>query len=207
MYVPPAFRVDDATAWAFVEARAFGTLVAVDAGRPVAAHLPLLVKTAGGGRKHIECHVARANPIHEVIARAPDVLVTVMGPDAYVSPDWYVSADQVSTWNYVSVHLSGRARCRPSKTALGHVDDLSAVFENRLLPKKPWTSAKMTLARRTAMLAAVVGIEIEITGLEAQWKLGQHKSAADQAGVLAAWDQGDSNARALAAIARARKAK
>ncbi len=184
MYIPPVFKIDDGTALAFVAKRGFGTLVAVDGGRPVASHLPFLLHR-DEGRLWVELHVARANPLHEIITRAPDVLLTVMGPDAYISPDWYVSADQVSTWNYVSVHLSGIARIVPQPDNLDHVDRLSAHFEAQLLPKEPWTSAKMTQARREAMLHAIVGMQIDITQFAAQGKFGQHKSAADQAGVIA----------------------
>ena len=184
MYIPAAFKADDDTALAFAAKRGFGTLVAVDGGRPVASHLPFLLHR-GEDRLWVELHVARVNPLHEIIARAPDVLLTVMGPDAYISPDWYVSADQVSTWNYVSVHLSGTARMVPQLENLGHVDRLSAHFEAQLLPKTPWTSAKMTPAKRETMLRAIVGLQIDVTKVEAQWKLGQHKSAADQEGVLA----------------------
>ncbi len=184
MYIPPVFKIDDGTALAFVAKRGFGTLVAVDGGRPVASHLPFLLHR-DEGRLWVELHVARANPLHEIITRAPDVLLTVMGPDAYISPDWYVSADQVSTWNYVSVHLSGIARIVPQPDNLDHVDRLSAHFEAQLLPKEPWTSAKMTQARREAMLHAIVGMQIDITQFAAQGKFGQHKSVADQAGVIA----------------------
>jgi transcriptional regulator len=185
MYIPPAFKTDDATALAFAAKRGFGTLIAVDGGRPVASHLPFLLHGDNPAAVRIEMHVARANPLHEIIGRAPDVLLTVMGPDTYISPDWYASADQVSTWNYVSVHLSGTARTIEQTANLGHADRLSARFEADLLPKKPWTSAKMTPARREAMLKAIVGIEITVTKIEAQWKLGQHKQPADQDGVIA----------------------
>lgn len=183
MYVPPAFKADDETALDFAATRGFGTLVASDRGRLVASHLPFLLRRGADGVR-AELHVARANNLHEIIAAAPDVLLTVIGPDTYISPDWYTTVDQVPTWNYVSVHLSGIARVLPQFGSLDHVDRLSARFEQTLLPKTPWTSAKMTAAKREAMLRAIVGIEIGITKLEAQWKFGQHKSAADQASVI-----------------------
>ena len=36
--------------------------------------------------------------------------MAVNGADAYVSPDWYASPDQVPTWLYQSVHLTGTVR-------------------------------------------------------------------------------------------------
>jgi transcriptional regulator len=179
MYVAPVFKTDEGKAWAFVARRGFGTLIAVDGGRPVASHLPFLVERTEHGAR-LECHVARANPLHEIIARAPNVLLTVQGPDAYVSPDWYIAKDQVPTWNYVSVHLSGVARVIPEAETLAHVDRLSAKFEAELAPKRPWMSAKMTPDKRAARLQAIVGLEIDIETIEGQWKLAQHKPRADR---------------------------
>jgi transcriptional regulator len=180
MYVAPVFKTDDAKAWDFVARRGFGTLIAVDGGRPVASHLPFLVARHDDGRARLEMHVARANPLHGVIATAPRVLLTVQGPDAYISPDWYVQKDQVPTWNYVSVHLSGQARVLPESATLAHADRLSARFEAALAPKRPWTSAKMPVEKRAAMLKAIVGIEVTVETIEAQWKLAQHKTRADR---------------------------
>jgi len=204
MYVPPAFRATDDDAWAFVCARAFGTLIAVSAGRPVAVHVPFVVdRTPTGDR--IALHVARANPIHTIVAAAPDVLMTVAGPDAYVSPDWYASHDQVPTWNYVAAHLSGRARILDAAETERQVEQLSDQFEERLLPKPPWRMAKLTAARKAMMLSAIVGIEIAVSAIEATRKLSQNKGEADRAGVtrMLAW-QGDWSALAVSEMMRKR---
>jgi transcriptional regulator len=52
------------------------------------------------------------------------------------------------------------------------------------------------------MLRAIVGIEIAVERVQAKWKLGQNRSAADRAGVLAGLDDGGDAARALAALQR-----
>ncbi len=185
MYVPPAFKSEEAAALAFAAARGFGTLIAVDGGCPVAAPVPFLLTTADGVTK-AQIHVARANPLHAVIARAPDVLLSVMGADHYISPDWYVSEEQVPTWNYVAVHLAGTARILSAEEHLAVVDRLSARFEADLAPKKPWLSAKMTPAKRDAMLRGIVAVDVTISKVEGKWKLSQNKSEADQQGAIAA---------------------
>lgn len=183
MYVHPAFKPQPGAMEALLEARGFGTLVAVDGGRPVAAHVPFHYSRSPEGGV-IELHVARANPIHRAIAAHPTVLLTCMDADAYISPDWYGSPNQVPTWNYVAVHATGRARLMDGPEFHGHVDRLSALFEERL-PKKPWTSAKMDPHRLAAMLNAIVGIAVEVETLEGQWKLGQHKGRSDHDGAVA----------------------
>ncbi|MCL4768685.1 MAG: FMN-binding negative transcriptional regulator [Hyphomicrobiaceae bacterium] len=207
MYVPPVFRTDEDCAWTFVRERAFGAVVAIQGGTPVASHVPFLATEAVDGRR-LAFHVARANPLHEVLAASPRALVMVSGPDGYISPDWYDSPGQVPTWNYVSVHMTGTARVLPPDSALGHVEALSARFEARLAPKRSWTTAKMSKAQRDRMLAAIVPVEISVESVEGQWKLGQHKTAADQERVLRMLDwRGDWSSLALAEMMRARAAR
>lgn len=183
MYVHPAFKTMPEQTRQLLQERGFGTLIAIDGTKPIAAHVPFLF-TPSGEAGTIELHVARANPIHEVIARHPAVLVTCLGPDAYISPDWYVSANQVPTWNYAAVHVGGTARLMAEDELRAHVDRLSAHFEEKL-PKKPWTSAKMDPRRLSAMVNAIVGIAVKIETLEASWKLGQHKNGDDHDGAVA----------------------
>jgi transcriptional regulator len=92
----------------------------------------------------------------------------------------------VPTWLYQAVHLTGPVR-RLSDDGLGlHVDTLSAKFEARLLPKKPWTSAKMTAGRLEAMKKAIVGLSMKVEEVEGSFKLNQHKSDADLVAVAEA---------------------
>ena len=204
MYVPPAFRTDPDWSLNFAAERGFGLVVAGGTGELQAAHVPFILERASEGLGRLRFHVARANPIHDVLARTPDLLVVVSGPDAYVSPDWYVSADQVPTWNYVSVHLYGTAQILRPEAARAHVDELSDLFEARLLPKTPWRTAKMPPARLDAMLRAIVPIEVALTRVEGQRKLAQHKSAKDRAGVVAGLTaRGDAASLAIAALMEA----
>jgi transcriptional regulator len=179
MYVNPSFATDEEAAWRYVGERGFGAVVAIDDGLPTASQVPLLVRETDGKRK-IEFHVARPNPLHKVIARNPKVLVIVSGPDAYISPDWYASADQVPTWNYLAAHIVGVARPMPHERAHEHVERMSLAFEQRLAPKRPWSTSKMTEQRLAMMLRGIVPIEIDVERIEASTKLGQNKSVADR---------------------------
>ena len=112
--------------------------------------------------------------------------MAVNGADAYVSADWYVSPDQVPTWLYQAVHLTGTVR-ELSDGELGpHLDALSAKFENWLAPKPPWTSSKMTAGRLAAMKKAIVGLVMTVEEIEGSFKLNQHKSDVDHVAVATA---------------------
>jgi transcriptional regulator len=110
----------------------------------------------------------------------------VSGTDAYVSADWYVSPDQVPTWLYQAVHLTGTVRKLSDDELAVQIDTLSAKFENWLVPKKPWTTSKMTAGRLEALKKAIVGLVMTVEDVEGSFKLNQHKSEADYAAVAGA---------------------
>lgn len=175
MYVPKAFRSDDAEAIGFLKERAFGVLVAEGADGPTGVQVPFLTLEHHDGSVSLELHVARTNPIHEVIGESCRVLLICQGPDAYISPDWYGVADQVPTWAYRAVHVSGIAHVLPESDIRGVVDRLSAHFEARLAPKKPWTSDKTAPEKLEAMTRAIVAIGVAVEAIEGADKLNQHK--------------------------------
>ncbi|WP_213775461.1 FMN-binding negative transcriptional regulator [Bradyrhizobium sp. dw_78] len=185
MYTPPSFKADRAASLGFAEERGFGTVCAWDGVKPIASALPFYLSYADNGAPLAAFHVARHNPLVKLAGGDSPWLLAATGADAYVSPDWYVSPDQVPTWLYQAVHLTGPVR-RLSDDELGvQVDRLSAKFEDRLLPKRPWTSGKMTPGRLDAMKKAIVGLVMTVEEVEGSFKLNQHKSEADYAAVAA----------------------
>lgn len=175
MYVPRAFRTDSDEAIHFLKERAFGTLVIDGADGPTGVQVPFLTLDQDDGSVNLELHVARANPIHELIGAGRKALLICQGPDAYISPDWYGVADQVPTWAYRAVHVHGMAHVLPDTEIRGVVDRLSAHFEARLAPKKPWTSDKTAPDKLAAMTRAIVAIGIAVESIEGADKLNQHK--------------------------------
>ena len=179
MYTPPFFKPDRAASLKFADTRGFGTMCAFDGHKPVASPLPFYLTYAADGTPQAAFHVARHNPLLKLADGATSWLLAVNGPDAYVSPDWYVSPDQVPTWLYQSVHLSGPVRLLSDDELSVQIDTLSDKFENWLLPKKPWTSAKMTAGRLEALKKGIVGLVMTVEEVEGSFKLNQHKSDAD----------------------------
>jgi transcriptional regulator len=203
MYTPPLFKQDHAASLAFAEARGFGLVCAWSGQKPVASMLPFYVRSAGDGSVQAFFHVARQNPLIQLADGKASWLIAVNGPDAYVSADWYVSPDQVPTWLYQSVHLTGPVRKLSDDELAAQIDTLSAKFESWLLPKKPWTTAKMTAARLETMKKAIVGFVMAVEEIEGSFKLNQHKSEADYvavAGALAA--RPDTSSQQIAGLMR-----
>jgi len=203
MYTPPPFKSDRAASLAFAEARGFGTVCAFDGKKPIASLLPFYLNYADDGTPRALFHVARGNPLVKLADGTSSWLLAVNGADAYVSADWYVSADQVPTWLYQSVHLTGTVRTLAEDELAAQVDALSAKFEGWLAPKKPWTSAKVTAGRLEMLKKAIVGFVMTIEEVEGSFKLNQQKSEVDYAAVanaLAA--QGDAGSQQIAGLMR-----
>ena len=168
----------------FARNRGFGVLAAGDGsadGSPLLSHIPFIV-TEGGGAVH--GHLVRSNPMAKVlIAGERKAVLSVSGPDAYISPDWYGGpADQVPTWNYVAVHLRGTLRLRSESTLRSHLEALSSRFEEELRPKPPWRITKVAPERLAALMRAIVPIELVVESVDGTWKLSQNKADAMRLG-------------------------
>lgn len=198
MYTPPMFKPDRAASLAFAEARGFGTVCAWDGNKPIASALPFYLTSAGDGTPQAAFHVARHNALAGLADGTSSWLMAVNGADAYVSPDWYASPDQVPTWLYQAVHLTGTVRTQSDVELGRHLDALSAKFESRLGPKPPWLPSKMTAGRLEAMKKAIVGLVMTVEEVEGSFKLNQHKSDVDYVAIASALtQQRDADAKAI----------
>ena len=173
MHPNPIFHTEDAARnLAFARERAFGVLAVNGDDAPLLAHVPFLVDASGG---HIGLHLVRSNPIARALTAPQAATIAVSGADGYISPDWYDVPDQVPTWNYVAVHLTGVLERRPQDEMRDLLDRQSQHFEEQLAPKPPWKTAKMTPDVLDRMMRQIVPCRMEITGVDGTWKLNQNK--------------------------------
>lgn len=186
MHPAGAFRETDAAALvAHLHSYPFVTLAGAPEGRPLVAHAPVVVRQGEGGLV-LDFHLSRGNALTPHLAGGFRAVMASLGPEAYVSPDWYAGADQVPTWNYLTVEAEGPVAAMDEAGLVRLLDDLSAQEEARLAPKPPWTRHKMSPGRFEAMLKGIVGARLAVERLEGTFKLSQNKDAADRAGVIAA---------------------
>jgi transcriptional regulator len=190
MYCPAAFRQDDlATLHAQIDASGLAMLTSAGEQGLQASHLPLLLEPGEGEFGTLYGHFARANPHWRDLASGAEALVVFSGPDAYIHPGWYPAKAEhgkvVPTWNYIAVHAWGQAEVfdEPERL-LQLVSRLSDRHERQ--QAQPWATSDAPREYLDAMLRAIVGFALPIRRLEGKWKLGQNRSAADQAGVRAA---------------------
>ena len=178
----PQFRIEEQQALEFASQRGFGMIVAADERGPRASHVPF-VREQREGRAIVQSHLTARNPLVPLADGTRRFLLIVAGDDAYISNDWYSSRDNVSTWLYEAVHLSGVAHLRGLDENRGHGDALLAVAEARM-PKAPWDLTQMEPDKRETMLAAIRVIDLVVDTVEGQAKLNQHKSDVDHVAVV-----------------------
>ncbi len=173
MHPNPAFRAEDrARHIAFVRNRAFGILALSTDSVPLLSHVPFLLDEEG---LVAELHLVRSNPIIRALKQPQPARIAVSGPDGYVSPDWYGIDDQVPTWNYVAVHLTGVLEMLPRDRLPDLLDRQSAYYEARLLPKPPWVTGKMSTGALQRMMRMIVPCRMRVDDIQGTWKLNQNK--------------------------------
>ncbi|MFY0679009.1 MAG: FMN-binding negative transcriptional regulator [Thalassovita sp.] len=175
MHPNPAFRgASQADNLKFAADKGFGILAVGDAdSMPLMAHLPFYIDG-----EDLFFHMVRSNPIARSLKTARPAKIAVSGTHSYLSPDWYGVDDQVPTWNYVAVHLSGQAEVLAQDQLRGVIDRLSDTFEERLEPKPIWKSTKMPDDALARMMRMIVPAKMRITDVQGTWKLAQHKPEA-----------------------------
>jgi transcriptional regulator len=166
-----------------------------------ATHAPVVVHE-GGGALWLEFHVARPNPHWKL---APSTALAIFqGPSAYVHPGWYPSKAEhgrvVPTWTYVVVHAHGRLTAFDDRDELlAHVSELTRQKEAGR--EDAWQVTDAPESYIDAMSRGIVGMRLAVDRLEGSWKLNQHKSDADRAGVLAGLaGEADNDARLISTL-------
>lgn len=176
MHPVPVFRWDDQIAMlSLVAERGFATLV--DSSLRV-AQAPLFVDAD----KNIYLHLARINPIAQVLPTR--VVAVVTGDDAYISPDWYVTADQTPTWNYESVEIEGELTATDDAQLVRILEGLIAKHESWVIGKKPWDISKMSSHALEMFLSRIVGVKLSYESVRGTQKLLQDKTIEDRDSVV-----------------------
>ncbi|MEL6170161.1 MAG: FMN-binding negative transcriptional regulator [Pseudomonadota bacterium] len=201
MHPNPNFRGPDAARnLAFAAARGFGILAVSAETGPMLSHVPFRLTQD----EAVELHLVRSNPILRLLQTPQPAVISVSGPDGYVSPDWYEIDDQVPTWNYVAVHLRGTLSRLDAAEMLGMLDRQTADFEARLAPKPPWLTSKLSTSTLEKMLRQIVPCRLALSSVDGTWKLNQNKPDSARHGAAANIESGGlgSDLRELSALMR-----
>lgn len=174
MHPNPTFRPESQSeALAIAREVGFGMLaVSVPDAAPMLSHVPFLLDARGD---LAELHLVRSNPIAHNLRAPMAARLAVQGPHGYVSPDWYGIDDQVPTWNYLAIHLTGRLSPMPDNALPGLLARQSAHFEAALAPKPDWRMDKLDPGTAAKMMRMIRPFRFEISEVDSTWKLSQKK--------------------------------
>src|SRR3984957_20452941 len=188
MYTPKAFEVTDLPLLhAAMKQSELATLVTITTNGLVATHLPLLLDETRGEYGTLTGHVSRANTQWRERDPEAEALIIFLGPDTYVSPNWYPAKQEtgrvVPTWNYAAIHAYGRVTFfEDAERLITVVTDLTKRFESAF--PIPWQVTDAPATYIDSQLKAIVGFECQITRLEGKQKFNQNRSQEDRRGVI-----------------------
>jgi transcriptional regulator len=211
MYVPAHFAPDEAQVDELLRNHGAADLVTLTSQGLVATMLPFIYvpsqeSGAGAPLGALHGHLARNNPQWKLDA-VGEALAIVRGPDAYITPGWYASKVEhgrvVPTWNYMTAHVYGRLVVHDDPV---WTEDLvrRLTTKHEAYRDHPWSPDDAPRAFIEGQLRAIVGVELEITRIEAKAKLSQNRPPADVEGVIAGLrERGDKES--AEAVERARR--
>jgi transcriptional regulator len=169
---------------AYVEEYSFAMVISANGGIRV-TNVPTLVERAGEGWGKVWWHLAKSNPQNGALTGEAEAVVVFHGPHGYISPSWYAARPTVPTWNFAVVHLHGKPRRVDDDAAFARsLDLLVASNEKKYGGAKKWELGAMHPEYLKGMRQQIVAYEMTIEKVEAKFKLGQERTAADRAGVL-----------------------
>lgn len=188
MYIPAHFAADDATVRELLTRHGAADLVTRTEDGLLATMLPFAYDPEAGEHGVLYGHVARNNDQWRKPALG-ESLAIVRGPDAYISPSWYAAKAEhgrvVPTWNYVTAHVYGRLVVHDDPEWVEGVVRRLTVKHEGAKGEPVWSVDDAPRQYIEGQLRAIVGLELQITRIEAKAKLSQNRPAADVEGVIA----------------------
>ena len=171
-----------------MDAHPLGAWVQQDETGLVANHLPFLLDRSQGPHGTLIGHVARANPAWRMLDAPAPSLVIFLGPDSYITPNWYPGKAEhgkvVPTWDYAVVHAHGEARAVEDPAWLLYMVERLTERQEAAQPL-PWKVKDAPRAYIDKLLRAIVGIEFRIERLEGKLKASQDEAREDRLGTVA----------------------
>ena len=190
MYVPKIYEAPSIDhVKSFIEKNGFATLTGI--GREnqiITSHIPLMLYV-DDDEEYLLGHVALGNPLRECLNENQEILAVFMEQHAYISSSWYADIN-VPTWNYIAVHISGKAKIIEGEALVRSLSDLVNKYE--VGREKPFSVESMPTDMLHREMKGIVGFKMSIEQIEAQYKLSQNRHDKDYLEIIAQLEkQGD----------------
>ena len=195
MYIPHHYKNENLDeVREFIRQNSFGILVNQLNGKPWATHIPLELEKNSQGKEVVVGHIAKANPQWKSFQDKATVLCIFNGPHTYISSSWY-KEEEVPTWNYIAVHVYGTLSILTEEATMEALHRLVEKYEQQ--SENPVSLHSMS-PKTLRQVKGVVGFQIEITSIQAAYKLSQTRTE-DHSRILTELKQrGDATSQAIA---------
>ena len=156
-----------------------GCLIVQSNGELDANHIPFEFDVKNNT---LLAHIAKRNPLAEILMQDSQVLVVFNIDNGYVSPNWYagklVHHRVVPTWNYAVIHVKGKARVvQDDKQLRGILARLTRQHE--ATQAMPWHMSDAPKDYIDHQLQHIVAIEVDVSKMRGKFKLSQNRNQAD----------------------------
>lgn len=183
MYTPRHFTMPPELQARILAAPGVGDLITHGPSGLLATHLPYIFDADLGDHGSLVLHVARPNAQWREETSGESLFIITAATD-YISALWYPSAPAsgkyVPTWDYVTLHIYG--------DLIPHDDfEWTSMAAERLMAAHETTIGMddMPADYVAGQLRAIVGLQLQITRIEAKAKLSQNRTPDDVRGVIA----------------------
>ena len=201
MFIPKYYREEDREKiLAFLRQHNFPAIVSFDGEKLIATHTPIEVTEGGNGEITIYSHISRANPQWKTFG-SQEIMLIFQGAHTYISPRWYNHVN-VPTWNYMMIHVYGKVRLLQDDELLAFLSRLVHAHEmntSYTLEGLPQDFVKKEIK-------GVVGFAIDVTRIDAGYKLSQNRNDEDHENIAQELDKrGDADSVKVASAMREKR--
>jgi len=181
----------------FMETYPFALLTgSFKSGKQTATQIPVLLEEKNG-ELYIQGHIMRGTDHFRAFSENPQALLVFTGPNCYVSASWYTNPHIGSTWNYMSIHVSGNIRFMSENELKDFMRKLTLKFEegNR---SSATIYDNLPDEFLNQMLPAIAGFEIKANDIENVFKLSQNRDKQSYLNIISKLESKGGNSRLIA---------
>jgi len=184
LYIPQPHLVEDRTLLHdFMDEYAFAELVTSTPSLRV-THIPVMLDRSKGTHGTIFGHISKKNQQSATFNGRDPALVVFHGPHSYISPAWYTTKPAVPTWNFSTVHASGKLKPITDTEQLHEMlGQLIDKFDHRY-GESSYDFRKLPETYVHGMIGGIIGFEMPIENIEGKFKLGQERSEEDRDSIV-----------------------
>lgn len=197
---------DKQTVLKFIEEHPFAFITgSYLSGKQVASQIPILVEERQG-ELFLQGHIMRNTDHHKAFVENRNILIVFTGPSCYVSASWYTNPQIGSTWNYMSVHVTGEMNFMSDEELIQFMRKLTLKFENGNKQSLTFYD-NLPDEFLSKMMPGIVGFEVKVSQIENVFKLSQNRDEKSYLTIISKLEEQGGNSALIASEMKKRKAE